>query len=497
MAHRILGLDIGHTEVNAVLAEATWRATTVLGVYTERVPAPDEVKHRLVPAELEPETAGTIMDTAATAEDESTPEIAETTEPAPPWVYAIGDLLKKQALEFNEVYVTMPGTVATSRIISLPFENRRRLEQVLPFELENLVPFDLEKMHLSFEVLGKDPAGGFHILVTLTPHTEAARFLGHLAEAGIDPKVVVPSPYALFAAAKQALPGEMGTLAVMDLGATHTDVAILSEGELIDLRTLPFGSRIFDDELGKAMNAEGDKAEQIKIEKGDIAGGGTGNDILRRTAATLIGRLRQTFRGVRSEREVDITRIYLTGRGSLMTGMADFLGAELDVEVDRLQPLADDLPVSIDLREPVDQSRFSIPFALINLGLGDLRALKLNLRHGLFSYKRQQLALQSSVRNIAIVGGIVLVLFLYNVIAGHMQKRRQYEVLSEQVVELYMKAFPGSAPPLRPLEQFQQQIGKTVVKHKTVGFFGDSNLRGIEILKALSEQIPFDVKIDI
>ncbi|MDP8222980.1 MAG: type II secretion system protein GspL [Candidatus Lernaella stagnicola] len=497
MAHRILGIDIGHTEIKAVLAEVTWRATTVLGAYVERVPSAEEVQHRLLPTELEPETEPATDDESEGENSVRDGETDAPSEPPPPWVYAVGDMLKKHRLEFNEVHVTMPGTAVTTRIMTLPFSNRRRLEQVLPFELENHVPFDLDEMHVSFEVLDKDPQGGFRVLVVLTPNTELARYVGHIAAAGIDPKVIDVSPYTLFTAAKLALPDEMGAIALVDLGATHTDVAILNEGELVDLRSIPIGSQRFDHELARAMKKDLSEAEKTKIEKADLTAGGSGNDVLRRATGSLISRLRQTLQGVRTETGVEVTRIYLTGRGSLLLGLPHFLGEQLTVEVDRLNALASDLPVSIDAKDPADQGRYAAPLALVSRGLGELRDIKLNLRHGPFVYQRQQLALQSSIRSIAIVAGIVLVLLLYNVVAGHLQKKRQHEALQQQVVALYLKAFPGSVPPVRPLEQFKGQISKTVAKHKTVGFLGEDNLRAIDILKAMSEHIPPGVTVDI
>lgn len=499
MANRILGLDIGQTEIKAVLAEVTWRSTTLLGAYTETVPSPAEVEHRLPPTDLtkEPDEARPEAADEEIGEDDHAPEPDTQRRTPPPWVYAAADLIRKQGLEFNEVHVAMPGYVATSRILTLPFDNRRRLEQVLPFELEGQVPFDLDKMHLSFEVLGKAPEGGFRILVVLTPRPEIERFLDDLADAGIDPKVVDLTPYTLFAAARQALTDEMGAYAVVDVGANFTNLTILNEGELVDLRSLPFGSAKFDQALADVLKIDVDKAEQIKIEKADFTATDAVGAALRQAGRPWFGRLRQTLQGVKSDKDIDITRVYLTGRGSLLRGLPQILGDELGVEVERLASWPADGPLSIDPQDPADQARFATPLALVNRGLGVLRSIKLNLRHGQFVYSRQQIAFQSSLRSVAVIGAIVLVLMLYNVIAGQMQKRRQYDGLRDQIVELYMKAFPGGAPPLRPLDQFKGQISKTMAKHKTVGFLGDANLRAIEILRIMSEQIPPTVKVDI
>lgn len=500
MAIRILGIDIGHTEVKAVLAETTWKGATLLGVYTERVPGPQEVAHRLPPAEAsfpaKDETeppAG--EDSEATAGEESTAKFLK--EALPPWVFALEDLLRKQALKFDEVHCALPGGKATTRIITLPFENRRRIEAVLPFELENLVPFDLEEMHLTFEVLDKDPEGGFRVLVAMTPKEDLQRFLYQLSKVGIDPKIVDISPYTLFAATRLFLPEEMGSLAVVDLGAAHADLAILREGELQELRTFSFGSERIDRALMRALDKEAEEAERWKIETGNLQGGGTANEALIAALRPFINQLRQTLYGIRSERNVNVTRLLLTGRGSLLAGLEQTLAQELAVEVERLKPLTAETAFSIDERNPAEQARYAGALVLVQRGVGPLRQIRLNLRHGAFVQSRQKLALQSSIRSFAAVGILIALLLLYNVVAGQVQKRKHFKTLEQEIVNIYTLAFPTSPFPPMPVEQFRGQISKATEKFETVGFFGQENTRAVEIIKAISKDLPADIKVDI
>jgi general secretion pathway protein L len=412
-------------------------------------------------------------------------------------VFALSDLIKKHGLEFNEAYCALPGLRSIARILTLPFSSRRRLEQILPFELENVVPFDLEEMHLSFDVLGKDPAGGFRILAALTPKSEVVQFLQRLAMAGVDPKIVDVAPHALFTAARRFLPDEFGAYALIDLGATHVDVAALSAGELVDLRSIPFGGERFDRELARALRIDEARAEQVKIEKADLAASDPVGAALRAAVEPLLIRLRQTLQGIRAGKSIEITRAYLTGRGSLLRGLDALLAQELAIEVSPLTPLTPELTVAADPHDPAQQARFAAAMALVHRGFGTLRGTQLNLRHGPFVYKRQQLAIRSSLRSLSAVGAIVLLLLAYNVIASQLQKRRQLAAVQDQITQLYLKAFPGSPPPVLPLEQFRSQIDKTMAKERTIGFFGDANLRAIDILKAMSEGIPPMLSVDI
>lgn len=497
MAHRILGIDIGTTEVKAVLAEVSWREAKVLGVYVEPVPSEAEVAHRLPPAEPDfsrPEAGEAIPD-----EDE---EIAEKPERArkavealPPWVFAVADLLKKHNLEYQEIYTSVPGAAITTHLLTLPFDNRRRIEQVLPFELENVVPFDLDDMHVAFDVLGKAAEGGVKVLVCITPKENVKRFLGQLAQAGVDPKIVGVMPFTLFTAAKLQLPEELGAYGVLDLGGRHTDLALVSEGNLVNLRSIPIGSDSLDAKLAQALRIDVQRAMAVKEEKADLTADDAVAKALREGFEPLLIRIRQTLQGVRSNNGVTITRLYLTGRGSLLPGLADLLADELDVQVERFPSLPADVPVGNADHQSVNEARFAAAHAQVYSGIGLLRNVKLNLRLGEFFYRKQRTAIKASIRSAIVVGVIILTLLIYNVVAGNMQKRRYYQALTDQVVQIYLKAFPG-VPPQQPLQQFQAQIGKTMDKYKTVGFLGEGDLRALDVIKQLSEAIPPNITVD-
>jgi len=496
MAHRVLGLDIGATEIKAVLAEVTWREITVLGFYHERVPTPEEVAHRLPPnAPAFPPNSpeqdnGEDRPSAAEEKEPSEPEVL------PPWVFAVHDLIKKQGLDFHEVHTSLPGSSATTRILTLPFDNRRRIEQILSFELENLVPFDLDEMHLAFEVIGKAPEGGSRILVTMAPREQMAQFLKQLGQAGIDPQIVEFSPYTLFAAARLALSQEVGAYAVVDLGKTHTDFAAINGGGLVDLRSINLGGERLDRAIAQALKIDQVRAEKIKLEKGSLRNSDSVGEALRASLQPLLARLRQTLQGICSNQGLEITRIYLTGRAGLLDGLPELLAEELAVEVHPLRILEGEQPVSIDTASAEEQARYAYAASLVRHGMGVLRNQRLNLRHGEFFYRRQQKAMEASLRSIAIAGALILLLIIYNVVANHLQKKRYYDALSNQVVQLYLKAFPG-APPTQPLEQFNSQMEKTMAKYRTVGFFGDGDLRAIDILEKMSELIPPTLTVDI
>jgi len=75
------------------------------------------------------------------------------------------------------------------RTFFLPFRDRRRLDQTVPFELESQVPFGLDDVVVDYQVVHRDRTGS-SVLAALVQRKDLEDHLAVLAAAGLDPKIV-------------------------------------------------------------------------------------------------------------------------------------------------------------------------------------------------------------------------------------------------------------------------------------------------------------------
>src|SRR5512146_1777239 len=148
MAQRILGLDLGAHAVKAVLVESTFRGYGVAG--TARAPV-------------------------AASEGEASPAR---------WTAAVKALLAESGLTFDAAVVGLPGAGASSLAVTLPFADPRRIEQTIAFDVAD-VAWDWQPLSV------RD--GKTDLLVSVVRKDEATALLAALAEAGVDPRTVVPA----------------------------------------------------------------------------------------------------------------------------------------------------------------------------------------------------------------------------------------------------------------------------------------------------------------
>jgi general secretion pathway protein L len=135
--------------------------------------------------------------------------------------------------------VSLPGSSVSAHLISLPFSEPKRIEQVLPAEVEGVIPFDVADVVWDHAILGTTN-GKTDVLVGVVQKHVLRDHLAQLAAAGVDPRVVTLAPLALAAL------GERGSLtapegwsaALLDASPDRADLAILDQGRAVAARSL-------------------------------------------------------------------------------------------------------------------------------------------------------------------------------------------------------------------------------------------------------------------
>ena len=99
---------------------------------------------------------------------------------------AISSLLttanEKGFREFEKVLVAIPPDEISMRILSIPFEDRKKIQDILPFELSGLLPHDVKEM-----IVDAIPIGNERVLTAALEKARLKKYLEMLKEFGLDP----------------------------------------------------------------------------------------------------------------------------------------------------------------------------------------------------------------------------------------------------------------------------------------------------------------------
>ncbi|NOT30952.1 MAG: pilus assembly protein PilM [Planctomycetes bacterium] len=254
-------------------------------------------------------------------------------------IEALREIVKDNKLSGDNVNLAIDSGAAAFRSLTLPFDDREKIEEVLKFEVEgNLPQYDIDQVVVDFQVLSSKPGVESNLLVTAVPKDRLRAALQLCERAGLEPLDAELEGTALFDAAYESgiLQEEAGTV-LIHVGDTSTTVVVADGRRLSSLRAIRVGahtprvsespegdvadvkseigkSDIVKGELGKSDVAKGDAAKgETKVEvKAEAPAGGEGEATRQVASAQRIRReLARTLSGARTTNE--IRQIFVCG----------------------------------------------------------------------------------------------------------------------------------------------------------------------------------------
>jgi len=146
---------------------------------------------------------------------------------------------------------------------------------------------------------------------------------------------------------------------LIDIGAYNTEVAVVQGNMLLFGRNIQYGANNFDDDIVTSLNTDISEAEKLKIERGCVRSASVSpeepyvNDMKLNTSLTSTARMLYTHISSALQYckeqirfyDFDISTVYTTGGGSLLTGLNDFLQERFNIPVQHLE-IADQLDLS-------------------------------------------------------------------------------------------------------------------------------------------------------
>jgi type II secretory pathway component PulL len=372
---------------------------------------------------------------------------------------ALDTLVEEMPVEGSVCIVSLPADHVSFRNLRVPFKQAKKIQQILPFELEPMLPFALEDVVIDFHPIKRDGQGEQSDIIAAACNVPGLKtILDLLGTHDISPEIVTVSGYP--SALCLARLGDLPENALfVDVRSGSSTIFIMVSGQLSMVRALP-ADRAYEshtDMLGQSIQRTLYALEEI------------------------------------DNRPFTPEKILVTGPALGENGFEESLARLLNVPTERVD-LVKDTPARV--REvPADSWK---PFQMNNalaLALLEILGIKgLNFRRGPFAVKKRWAEYKKNILASGALALGVLLAWLLSVSIDYYVKNKQLNEINGRITDIFQSTFPEVRKIVNPLQQMRVNIDE-LRKMSLTPAAGQGDMLTIDILNEISKSIPGDVDV--
>ncbi len=401
---------------------------------------------------------------------------------------ALQRFVGEQGLRGPAVTTALPVHDLFIRSVSLPFRDPKKLAEVVPFEIENLIPLPLEDVVIESLALPPPSTGSAErpattdLLVAAVPRRVLADHMQLCADAGLEGAAVTVDALALYSALRwlhrtdRTPPSEC---VVIDLGATSTTLCVTFQGRPWVMRSVLWGVTHLVDALAVRLNTAAHEAERQLP--------GLTAPQLEPLLAPLLKEIQLTLHAYEANCQTRVWQCLVCGGGSRIKGLASVIARQLELEPvpegQRLERLAPpDFAVALGLATGTPAPRQRFPSAGPETALSfDFRRTADKAASGPAASKRDLLLLGLGLLFLCLLGTADLWVRMT-------LKDTRLKELRATLQSHYAQLFQG--PPPSPGEELERARANLTASTKLLHQFDGGRSAVLPAMAELVSQLP-------
>jgi type IV pilus assembly protein PilM len=329
----VLGIDIGASSAKVVQLRAS-RGSAVLETYGEIALGPYAGQPVGKAVKLPPEKAA----------------------------QALVDLMKEANVTARTGILSIPFSSSLVTVLEMPKVDKEALQRMVPIEARKYIPVPISEVSLDWFVIPEEegkaqsafddiqkqaapnkPKGQEVLLVAI--HNDTVTSYQQLAnEAGL---TIESYEIEIFSAIRSSLGHGVAPVLVVDLGASTTKMYVVERGIVRLTHLVTSGGQHMTEQLARSLDWEFEKAERIKRERGlndSSAYSIEENERIRQallsTLERIFGEVNRVLLSYGQRYNKNVARVYLTGGGASLPGLAKEAKRSLNAEVETADPFS-------------------------------------------------------------------------------------------------------------------------------------------------------------
>jgi len=273
------------------------------------------------------------------------------------------------------IAVSGHSSVIVKKIV-IPLMTADEFAISIKYEAEQYIPFDINDVNIDFTILGPRPdeEGQMDVLLVAAKKAVIADYEEVVASAGLEPLILDVDAFALSNMYELNYDSaENKNLALVNVGASKTNINVLTGGQPVFTRDSAMGSNHHNEMLERLLDISHEDAERLKL--GEAVPGVSPDQAqaaLLSASSEICAEIHRSFEYFRgSGAEEEIREVVLSGGAALIKGFPEMMAEKLGMRVEVANPFK-----KIKIPDKLNPSyiRKIAPIAAVSVGLALRRA---------------------------------------------------------------------------------------------------------------------------
>jgi type IV pilus assembly protein PilM len=284
----------------------------------------------------------------------------------------IGSIFREHQIRTDRIAAGVSGHSVIVKNIVVPQMSEEELEESMEWHAEEHIPFDIADVSLDYQITGSTP-DALHVLMAACKRDKVANVKQVIQLAGKQPAIIDVDAFALQNCYEvNYLPEPGQVVALLNIGAATMNINILNGVKSVFTRDVSVGGTQYTSLLQKELGLTFQEAEQIKrgtkvpemtLDRDIEPVLETVSDIL----ALEIQKTMDFYRATADDGESTVQKILISGGGSKLKGLSQYLANRFEVPVEVFDPFKQ---IKVDARRfDPDYMREVVPEMAVAVGL--------------------------------------------------------------------------------------------------------------------------------
>lgn len=251
----------------------------------------------------------------------------------------INKVCEKAGITSRTAVGSLPSFSVFSSVLTLTNIDRKDLSSAIHWEAKKLIPLPLEETILAWNEIkeeiatpGKDKV--IKVLLTGAPKSLVKKYVDIFKEAKIN---LLSLETEVFSLVRSLMGNDKSTAMIVEMGATTTDLSIVSNSIPMFNRSLDIGGSHITKAVAKDLNISLEKAEQFKFDlglHGSLLDSKTGiPKAVADSTSIILNEIKYSLGLYESKNNNKVDKIILSGGSSMMLNFANYLSTVLNMNV--------------------------------------------------------------------------------------------------------------------------------------------------------------------